>query len=83
MASKRGNLLAIDQGTTNTKVLLVNPGGNVIARATRKIQLSFPQPAWVEQDAAEIWQSVREAIDECLTAARDPRPVAIALCNQR
>jgi glycerol kinase len=83
MASKRGNILAIDQGTTNTKVLLVNPDGNVIARATRPLKLSFPQPAWVEQDAAEIWQSVREAIDECLTAVRDPRPVGIALSNQR
>jgi glycerol kinase len=83
MASKRGNILAIDQGTTNTKVLLVNPGGNVIARATRKLPLSFPQPTWVEQDATEIWQSVREAIDECLAAVDDPRPAAIALTNQR
>jgi glycerol kinase len=83
MESKRGNILAIDQGTTNTKVLLVNPHGNVIARATRKLPLSFPQPTWVEQDANEIWQSVREAIDECLTAVDDPRPAAIALTNQR
>ena len=58
MASKRGNILVIDQGTTNTKVLLVNPDGSVIARATRPLKLSFPQPTWVEQDATEIWQSV-------------------------
>jgi glycerol kinase len=83
MASKRGNILAIDQGTTNTKVLLVNPSGNVIARAARPLKLSFPQPAWVEQDATEIWQSVREAIDECLAVVDEPRPAAIALTNQR
>src|SRR5258708_33547751 len=83
MASKSGNILAIDQGTTNTRVLLVNPGGNVIARAARSLKLSFPQPTWVEQDATEIWQSVREAIDECLTAVDDPRLAAIALTNQR
>ena len=63
MPSKIGNILAIDQGTTNTKVLLVNPSGNVIARAARPLRQSFPQPAWVEQDATAIWQSVREAID--------------------
>jgi len=83
MASKRGNMLAIDQGTTNTKVLLVNPSGSVIARAARPLMQSFPQPAWVEQDADAIWQSVREAIDECLAAVDEPRPAAIALTNQR
>jgi glycerol kinase len=83
MASNHGNILAIDQGTTNTKVLLINPDGNVIARVTRPLNLSFPQPAWVEQDASAIWQSVREAIDECLTAVDDPGPAAIAITNQR
>jgi len=83
MASKRGNILAIDQGTTNTKVLLVNPSGNVIARAARPLRQSFPQPTWVEQDAIEVWQSVREAMEECLAAVDDPRPAAIALTNQR
>jgi glycerol kinase len=83
MPSKRGNILAIDQGTTNTKVLLVNPSGNVIARAARPLRQSFPQPAWVEQDATAIWHSVREAIDECLAAVDEPRPAAIALTNQR
>lgn len=83
MQSKIGNILAIDQGTTNTKVLLVNPSGNVIARAARPLRQSFPQPAWVEQDATAIWQSVREAIDECLAAVDEPRPAAIALTNQR
>ena len=87
MASKIGNILAIDQGTTNTKVLLVNPGGSVIARAARPLRQSFPQPAWVEQDATAIWQSVREAIEECLedalAAVDDPRPAAIAITNQR
>jgi glycerol kinase len=83
MASKSGTILAIDQGTTNTKVLLVNPDGNVIARATRPLKLSFPQPAWVEQNATEIWHSVREAIDECLASVDDARPAALALSNQR
>ena len=83
MVRKNGNILAIDQGTTNTKVLLVDPGGNVIARASRPLKLSFPHPTWVEQDATEIWQSVREAIDECLAATDAQHLAAIALTNQR
>jgi glycerol kinase len=78
-----GNILAIDQGTTNTKVLLVNAKGEVVAQATRAVEQSYPQPAWVEQDADAIWQSVCAAIDECLAAIDDPRPEAIAITNQR
>ncbi len=83
MTSARGNFLAIDQGTTNTKVVLVDPDGNVMAWASRPLKLSFPRPTWVEQDATEIWQSVREVMDECLAAVDDPRPAALALTNQR
>jgi glycerol kinase len=76
-------LVAIDQGTTNTKVLLVGPAGGVVAQASRPLTQRYPHPAWVEQDAGAIWQSVREAIDECLAAAGDPQLAAIAITNQR
>lgn len=74
-------LLAIDQGTTNTKVVLVNPAGEVIARASRPLAISYPHPAWVEQDALAIWQSVQDALDECLQRPTDL--AAVAITNQR
>ncbi|MBN9389980.1 MAG: glycerol kinase [Chloroflexi bacterium] len=77
------NILAIDQGTTNTKVLLINPAGQIIAHASRPLTQTYPRPAWVEQDAAAIWESVREAIDDCLSGAGDVALAAIALTNQR
>jgi glycerol kinase len=83
MAAKTGNILAIDQGTTNTKALLLNPQGQIIAQAARPVRQSYPQPAWVEQDAAAIWQTVREAMDECLEGVADPNLAAIAITNQR
>ncbi len=76
-------ILAIDQGTTNTKALLVDATGVVVARATRPLRQTFPQPGWVEQDAAAIWQSVQEAIDECLQAVGAFDLVALAITNQR
>jgi glycerol kinase len=83
-ASKsKGNILAIDQGTTNTKVLLVSPSGQIIGQAARPLQQSYPRPAWVEQDAGAIWQSVREAIDEVLAGVAAPDLAAIAITNQR
>ena len=75
------NVLAIDQGTTNTKVILVNPAGEVVQRASRPLSVTYPQPAWVEQDPRQLWRSVQEAIDECLPG--QPEVAAVAISNQR
>ena len=79
-------VLAIDQGTTNTKVLLVGESGAVVARASRPLTQSYPRPAWVEQDPLAVWQSVRDAIDDCLSQLVGPDRLnlaAVAISNQR
>jgi glycerol kinase len=78
-----GNILAIDQGTTNTKALIVDPSGAVIAKGSRPTSISYPQPGWVEQDALEVWRCTREAIDECLSKLDKPDLAAVAIANQR
>jgi glycerol kinase len=78
----RAHILAIDQGTTNTKVLVFDDAGAVVARASRPVDISFPQPGWVEQDPAALWRSVEEAVEECLGRAR-LRPDGVAVTNQR
>ena len=83
MSAREGVILAIDQGTTNTKALLVDEGGDIVARAARPLTPIFPQPAWVEQDAEEIWRSVRECVDEVLEARPLAEPLAIGISNQR
>jgi glycerol kinase len=75
------NVLAIDQGTTNTKAILVNPAGEVLRRASRPLSVTYPQPAWVEQDPLALWRSVQEAIDECLQD--ETELAAVAISNQR
>ena len=77
------HVLAIDQGTTNTKVLLFDRDSAVVARAERPVSTSFPQPGWVEQDALAIWGTVADAIDECLTRAGVADVAAIGISNQR
>jgi glycerol kinase len=76
-------LLAIDQGTTNTKVILVDVQGRVVARATRSPGISYPQPTWVEQDPLDLWNTVRQAVSECLQAAAGRKIAALAVTNQR
>ncbi|MEZ4658954.1 MAG: glycerol kinase GlpK [Caldilineaceae bacterium] len=74
-------ILAIDQGTTNTKAILVDENGRVLARASQSLSVSYPQPAWVEQDPRALWQTVQAAVAECL--AGQAAPTAIGVSNQR
>jgi glycerol kinase len=76
-----GHILAIDQGTTNTKAILVGQAGQVLRRASQPLSVGYPQPAWVEQDPLAIWQTVQAVIDECLSD--NPTLAAIAVTNQR
>jgi glycerol kinase len=76
-------ILAIDQGTTNTKALLVDEAGSVLVQASRPLAIHYPQPGWVEQDPMHIWESTRAVIDECLARVEDVDLLAIAITNQR
>jgi glycerol kinase len=78
----RAHILAIDQGTTNTKVLMFNDAGVVVAGASRPVTVTFPTPGWVEQDPRALWQSVHDGIEACL-AATPHTPDVIAVTNQR
>jgi len=77
------NILAIDQGTTNTKALVAGPSGTILARGSQPTAISYPQPGWVEQDALEVWRCTRAAIVECLGALGEPNLAAVAVTNQR
>ncbi len=77
-------ILSVDQGTTNSKAILVSEDGKILARGSCPVGIAYPQPGWVEQDPKRIWSSVLEAIDICLKAAPEPVCVeAIAISNQR
>ena len=76
-------VLAIDQGTTNSKAVLVGADGRLISSGSAPLGVSSPQPGWVEQDAERIWNSVLEAMAACLEGAPDAEIVGIALSTQR
>lgn len=76
-------ILAVDQGTTNTKAILVDQMGQRIQETSCPVGIEFPRPGWVEQDPREIWQSVERTIDSCLAAAGQLPVAALAISNQR
>src|SRR5262245_21897863 len=77
------HVLAIDQGTTNTKVLLFDERAQVVAHASRPVAIAFPQAGWVQQEADAIWTSVKDSIADCLSAAAGAVISAVAVTNQR
>ncbi len=78
-------ILAIDQGTTSSRAVLVNRHGASVGMAQREITQHYPQPGWVNHDAAEIWnvtlQVTREAIAE--SGVSPAAIAAIGITNQR
>lgn len=76
-------ILAIDQGTTNSKAVLVSTEGEIVARGSSPVGISHPQPGWVEQSPERVWESVLEAIAGCLAAAPALTIAGIAISNQR
>ena len=76
-------ILAIDQGTTNTKAIVIDRDGKILARASVPMEIAFPHPAWVEQDPLAIWLSVQTVIDSCIGQIAPEKPAAIGISNQR
>jgi glycerol kinase len=78
-------LLAIDQGTTGSTVLVMTEDGLVRGRATREFPQYFPTPGLVEHEPEEIWASVSDAVVDALRAAGvAPKAcAAIGITNQR
>ncbi|MBI1169987.1 glycerol kinase [bacterium] len=76
------HVLALDQGTTNTKALLVAEDGRILARAASPLTTQYPRPGWAEQSAGAIWASVQEVI-AAIVQGGGPAIDAIAIANQR
>jgi glycerol kinase len=80
-----GLILSIDQGTTNTKALLVDRAGGSMFRIAAPVQLSVTAAGYVEQDAEALWASVCTVIEESSRfASQAGKPIeAVAISNQR
>lgn len=78
-------ILALDQGTTSSRAFVFDNDGRALASAQREIRQYYPQPAWVEHDPREIWESQYEtALEAMRTAGVNAGDVAaIGITNQR
>ena len=66
-------VVGVDQGTSSTKAVLVDASGTVLRRATVPVDVSYPRPGWVEQDAEQLAASVFSAIADVVVDLDDVR----------
>lgn len=80
-----GLILAIDQGTTNTKALLVDRNGAPVFRTAAAVPLSTRDDGFVEQDPGALWQSVLKVMSAAHShvLSNGCSIEAIAISNQR
>lgn len=76
-------VLAIDQGTSSTKVIAVAADGSVLARGTSPLALVTPYPGWVEQDPRALMESVRSALVDLEAQIDLEHAACVGISNQR
>lgn len=78
-------VMAIDEGTTSTRAIIFDRQGQEVAIAQKEFTQYFPQPGWVEHDALEIWEAVRQVMSNAVIKAgiQPYRIAAIGITNQR
>ncbi|MGZ5330113.1 MAG: glycerol kinase GlpK [Solirubrobacterales bacterium] len=78
-------ILAIDEGTTGVTCIVFDESGAPCGWGYSEFRQHFPQPGWVEHDAAEIWEVTLRVAAEAMAAAgaRGEDLRGIGITNQR
>ncbi|HEY1555420.1 MAG TPA: glycerol kinase GlpK [Kofleriaceae bacterium] len=77
------HVIAIDQGTTGSTVLVLDEQLAVRGRGYREFPQIYPKPGWVEHDPEDIWKSVIDALHQALAGIDTKTIAAIGITNQR
>ncbi len=76
---------AIDQGTTSTRCMVFDHGGQVVSVDQKEHEQIFPQPGWVEHSPTEIWDRTQEVVKGALSKGdlTTADLAAVGVTNQR
>jgi glycerol kinase len=77
------HVIAIDQGTTGSTVLVLDEQLQVRGRGYKEFRQIYPKPGWVEHDPEDIWSSVTTALAAALQGIDAASIAAIGITNQR
>ena len=77
--------LVIDQGTTSSRIVLYNKKFEIFDIVQKEFKQYFPSEGWVEHNATEIWDDVRNLISKILRKNKlnSKNIISIGITNQR
>ncbi|MDA0149808.1 glycerol kinase GlpK [Vibrio sp. LaRot3] len=83
--SEQKYIVALDQGTTSSRAVILDHDANVVGVSQREFSQIYPQAGWVEHDPMEIWASQSSTLVEAIakTGIRSDQIAAIGITNQR
>src|SRR5690606_26169036 len=76
---------ALDQGTTSTRFMIFDHGGNEVARHQLEHEQIMPRAGWVEHNPTEIWERTRAVVQTAMNRANLTHAdlAAFGITNQR
>src|SRR6478735_8169794 len=77
--------MAIDQGTTSSRALIVSSEGSILASAQTPVEMIYPHPGWVNQNAMNLWETTYRVAHDAIARAgvKLTDITAIGITNQR
>lgn len=78
-------IIALDQGTTSSRAVLLDHDANIVGIAQREFTQIYPKTGWVEHDPMEIWATQSSTLNEVVakTGITSDQIAAIGITNQR
>ncbi len=78
-------ILSLDQGTTSSRAIVFDKGGNIISMSQKEFGQIYPKPYWVEHDPMEILSSQLKVAKDALSKKNIPAEdiISIGITNQR
>ncbi|MEC8679262.1 MAG: glycerol kinase GlpK [Bacteroidota bacterium] len=76
-------IIALDQGTTSSRALLINEVGKLIDVKQKEFKQIFPKQGWVEHDPIEILNTQLEVFEELISNISLNDIISIGITNQR
>lgn len=85
MTTEKKYIVALDQGTTSSRAVVLDNNANIISIAQHELTQIYPKSGWVEHDPLEIWASQSSTLVEALAKAdiNSDQVAAIGITNQR
>lgn len=85
MTLQKKYIVALDQGTTSSRAVILDHDANIISVSQREFEQIYPKAGWIEHDPMEIWASQSATLTEVLAKAdiRSDQIAGIGITNQR